>query len=55
MDYYRVARNPPRAETTSCRPTYRYESRPIPKARFWIVSELPTRTKPLARRTLPRG
>jgi len=25
------------------------------EARFWITSELPTRTKPLARRTLPRG
>ena len=26
----------------------------VPEARFWIVSGLPTRTKPLARRTLRR-
>ena len=27
----------------------------FPEARFWITSRLPTRTKPLVRRTLPRG
>ena len=34
-----------------CRPS----TQDFPQARFWITSGLPTRTKPLARRTLPRG